>query len=572
MAKTIDDYKKDYADAAARGDAAGMKAANDGANAIRASLGQAQEHATSDINKVASGGTSGMVSNPGRYDSGGVSSGSSGGSSGGGSKGMYDTTPTPVPWDGSAPKITQLSYGNGNGNSLVTSGVGGSTYEEKLASASKMYNEAKARGDWQGMLQANTWANQLRNEQGQAAQWAYEDINRVKGQQTVGQMFGPTGQSGYGTQQNPYQQQDNYYAQLLEEQKRQYDEIQAKQEAAKKAAVEQAVGQLSGQKSTLEQNYQDLYRQLYLQRRNAEKNLPQQMAAMGYNGGLTESSALNLQTSYADAMRQGEIAKQGTMSEIDRAIADARLSGDISIAEQAAQLAKDRLAAYGSTIDAMQQQANWAAQFGYQQEQDSRNFLYQAGRDQIADNRYTQEWTRQQLLNEISREDTTYERKVQAAQYLYENTGDPSLFTVIGYTPEQIAALRSSYAAAMAGSGSVSGGSTNSSGGSKSSTVEDYDGLYAAAYASRNPQNFISSNYKKYGFSSSSGLYSGYTDWREGEADNGQRIYKNDFSTLVSYTKKMQDFGRSPEYMVDALRKQGYTDAVIDQVFAALGL
>ena len=33
MAKTIEDYKRDYAEAAARGDAAGMKAANDGANA-----------------------------------------------------------------------------------------------------------------------------------------------------------------------------------------------------------------------------------------------------------------------------------------------------------------------------------------------------------------------------------------------------------------------------------------------------------------------------------------------------------------------------------------------------------
>ena len=59
MAKTIEDYKRDYAEAAARGDAAGMKAANDGADAIRRSEGIAEEKATSDINKVASGGTSG---------------------------------------------------------------------------------------------------------------------------------------------------------------------------------------------------------------------------------------------------------------------------------------------------------------------------------------------------------------------------------------------------------------------------------------------------------------------------------------------------------------------------------
>ena len=53
MAKTIEDYKKDYEAAKAAGDAAGMKAANDGANAIRAAQGVAAEYATADIAKVA---------------------------------------------------------------------------------------------------------------------------------------------------------------------------------------------------------------------------------------------------------------------------------------------------------------------------------------------------------------------------------------------------------------------------------------------------------------------------------------------------------------------------------------
>jgi hypothetical protein len=53
LAKTIDDYKKDYEAAKSRGDAAGMKAANDGANAIRRSTGQKEEHASVDIAKTA---------------------------------------------------------------------------------------------------------------------------------------------------------------------------------------------------------------------------------------------------------------------------------------------------------------------------------------------------------------------------------------------------------------------------------------------------------------------------------------------------------------------------------------
>lgn len=52
-AKTIEDYKRDYEAARLAGDAAGMKAANDGANAIRAAQGMAAEYATADIAKVA---------------------------------------------------------------------------------------------------------------------------------------------------------------------------------------------------------------------------------------------------------------------------------------------------------------------------------------------------------------------------------------------------------------------------------------------------------------------------------------------------------------------------------------
>jgi hypothetical protein len=50
---TIEDYKKLYEQARAAGDAAGMQAANSGANAIRAANGEAAQYATEDIAKVA---------------------------------------------------------------------------------------------------------------------------------------------------------------------------------------------------------------------------------------------------------------------------------------------------------------------------------------------------------------------------------------------------------------------------------------------------------------------------------------------------------------------------------------
>lgn len=122
----------------------------------------------------------------------------------------------------------------------------------------------------------------------------------------------------------------------------------------------------------------------------------------------------------------------------------------------------------------------------------------------------------------------------------------------------------------------VSSGGSGKGGGTSPSPAEDFEGLYASAWASENPQNYISSHYKEHGFKSSAGLLgsqkegTGYYGWRQSEAANGQRLYKNDFSALVTYAQKMRDFGRSEDYMRSALKNQGYSDTVIDLVFRRL--
>lgn len=57
MAKTIEQYQRDYQEAKARGDSAGMAAANQGANAIRAAQGQAAVNASDDIGMAARSGS-----------------------------------------------------------------------------------------------------------------------------------------------------------------------------------------------------------------------------------------------------------------------------------------------------------------------------------------------------------------------------------------------------------------------------------------------------------------------------------------------------------------------------------
>ena len=50
----------------------------------------------------------------------------------------------------------------------------------------------------------------------------------------------------------------------------------------------------------------------------------------------------------------------------------------------------------------------------------------------------------------------------------------------------------------------------------------DYEGLYTAAQKSGNPDNYIATNYKKYGFTKLTGLTGGYKDWVKGQDVGGQ--------------------------------------------------
>ena len=382
--------------------------------------------------------------------SGGGSGGTS--SSGGGGTSYIDSS--------GEKKAGYFSPSAPTGSSGYTQYTGGNTaLDSQLKVYSDRYAQARASGDVDGMRAANDAANQLRNQYGYAAQYADKDIEAVKRQTGYGGGMGGV-VSGSGSAYDPY-------AALLEEQRRREEAAARAAEEAKRAAVEQAVGQLSGQKGQVEQSYADLYRQLYLDRRMAEKNLPQQMAAMGYTGGLTESSALALQTGYNDALRQGEQQKISTLGDLDRAITDTRLQGDISIAEQAAQMAQQGFATYAELVQNQLAQKNWEKEFGFRQSQDERNFGFQ--QSQADRDWQVQLWSmsRQELLDQVQRSDIDYDRRLMAAQYLYENSGNADGLRMLGYTDEQITGLHQTYADMLAQRNRKGTGGGGSAGGYK---------------------------------------------------------------------------------------------------------
>ena len=124
----------------------------------------------------------------------------------------------------------------------------------------------------------------------------------------------------------------------------------AQQLAAQRAAVEKAVGALEDSRRDTQEQYAALFRQLYLDRMRDRKNLDQQLAASGVTGGAAETTRLGYDTAYADALRQGEQSRIRAVDTIDRAIADARLTGDIEGANAAARAIREDTDAYADAL------------------------------------------------------------------------------------------------------------------------------------------------------------------------------------------------------------------------------
>ena len=117
-----------------------------------------------------------------------------------------------------------------------------------------------------------------------------------------------------------------------------------------------------------------------------------------------------------------------------------------------------------------------------------------------------------------------------------------SLISQSGYDNEYIQAIRNYYAQQQAakaagssgsGSGGSRGGSSGGTSGAGSSSATGYDALFRAAYASGNPKSFLSNNYKKYGFTSNTGLWDDYQNWA-GQGGMNQDYYRASMQSITA--------------------------------------
>ena len=142
------------------------------------------------------------------------------------------------------------------------------------------------------------------------------------------------------------------------------------------ANVTRAVGDLESQKSTTNQSYANMFKQLYRDKKNSQKNINQQLAHQGITGGMSESTRLGLETSYTDALRQGEQERIKGISDLDRAITDVRLDGDIAKAQAAIDANNNAMSGYAAYLQTVMNRADADAAIKREQDANNKSYAY----------------------------------------------------------------------------------------------------------------------------------------------------------------------------------------------------
>ena len=189
---------------------------------------------------------------------------------------------------------------------------------------------------------------------------------------------------------NPYQDQIDYYKQA-------YQDLEDQIREQNRLAVEQGTNRLNAQKSNINQAADENARQAYVQYMQSQKALPQQLASQGVSGGATETANLGIQTAYQNNVNAINQNKTNRLQEIDNAIVDLQNTGDLSLVEQVLANNQAALDAYTSTFDKGVSYNQWANQFNANRQD---TLADQAYRDQV----YKDQMIQQELENEWYKE------------------------------------------------------------------------------------------------------------------------------------------------------------------------
>lgn len=219
----------------------------------------------------------------------------------------------------------------------------------------RKYDEAKAIGDTAGMKKAHEEAEALRKS------WGYSGGADGSDYLASGGISG----ANLGTLMS------NQYNQGFQDYEKKMNDAAQAQQSALQASVDSAVANLNAQKYTIGKNTEAnnaAAEKAYMTAINPNGSMAENLAAQGLlTTGNTESSQISAGNTYQNALNSNATTATEALAEIERAITQARLNGDIQKANALADLYKEvagkQLDNANSIISAMQ----WGQQFGLSQ-------------------------------------------------------------------------------------------------------------------------------------------------------------------------------------------------------------
>ena len=209
----------------------------------------------------------------------------------------------------------------------------------------------------------------------------------------------------------PYLEMQNYYQQILDTQDAQYA---ANQEAAMQRTA-QTIASIRANEDNINNDFEKAQKENYINQIIQKNQMNDYMSAMGYTGGMEESTLQGINNNYATNRQSAISERDNALRQIEQLVAEAQASGNSDLADIANNY-------YNSYVKALQNQAQMKYQISENQRDQAnldRNYLLQL---------------RQQEMNERAYED---ERKSEVAEKLASNDFDAFLNTYKGkYTKE----------------------------------------------------------------------------------------------------------------------------------------
>lgn len=221
-----------------------------------------------------------------------------------------------------------------------------------------------------------------------------------------------------------------------------------------RAAVQQAVNNYNAQIDEANRETDELARQAYVASMMGQRNLDQQLSAAGYAGGMADSQRIQMQANYENNLRELETQRLDVVSELERAIQDAQLTGDLQTAQE--------LQAY-----LQQMQGSWLSYVQNQQAMAQQNYWNQQNMNQ------QNYWNQQNMA--LSQQQMSADRTAAAYDRALQLLGlgvmpGTDILAQAGLSQQEAEAIRATALAELnGGTTGTSGRSSGSSGASGSS-------------------------------------------------------------------------------------------------------